>query len=176
MSEYLGCLCPKCSLWQTKHWITIHDNKRNTNDVGPLKGTAGYLARNTACLISCSAFLNSLFTTQACSRITSQTSHKHDCLMDFLTGYSRLLFGRHTLQMQPTVISENLVTDVNRINLGGLPEDVNYYFNRQPWSYFLHSLYTPPVCLEEAGKRYFSSNSIPFGLDYCKTTSFFPFQ
>lgn len=53
--------------------------------------------------------------------------------------------------MQPRVISANLVIDINRINLGGLPEDINYYFNRQPWSYFLHSLYTPPVCLEGKG-------------------------
>lgn len=34
--------------------------------------TAGYLARKTACLISCSAFLNSLFTTQACREDTEE--------------------------------------------------------------------------------------------------------
>lgn len=38
--------------------------------------------------------------------------------------------------------------------LWGLPEDINHYFDRQPWTNFLHSLYTPPVCLETAGRRH----------------------
>lgn len=32
--------------------------------------------------------------------------------------------------------------------LGGLSKDINHYFNRQPWSYLLHSLYAPPVGLK----------------------------
>lgn len=38
------------------------------NDAKSWWEAAGYLARNTACLISCSAFRNSLFTTQACGK------------------------------------------------------------------------------------------------------------
>lgn len=33
--------------------------------------------------------------------------------------------------------------------LGGLAKDINHYFDRQPWSNFLHSLYTPPVRLRD---------------------------
>lgn len=33
--------------------------------------------------------------------------------------------------------------------LGCLAKDINHYFDRQPWSNFLHSLYTPPVRLRD---------------------------
>lgn len=39
------------------------------------------------------------------------------------------------------------------VNLWGLPQDIDHYFNRQPWSNFLHGLYTPPVCLEDAESK-----------------------
>lgn len=38
---------------------------------------------------------------------------------------------------------------MNGVNLGGLSEDVYYYFDRQPRSNFLHCFYAPPVRLEK---------------------------
>lgn len=128
---------------------------------GPSKGTAGYLARNTACLISCSAFLNSLFTTQACKQ-NHKSGFAQTCPPHGFPYWTQRAAVQETHSEK-----KSRKTDINRIHLGGLPEDVDYYFNRQPWSNFLHSLYTPPVCLEGAGKRHWSSNSIPLGLDYC---------
>lgn len=43
---------------------------------------------------------------------------------------------------------------MNCANLGGLSEDIYYYFDRQPRSNFLHSFYAPPVRLEKREHRF----------------------
>lgn len=65
------------------------------NDAESSWEAAGYLARNTACLISCSAFRNSLFTTQACGagRETRQTRQDRVGLTHYLARCEKNVNG-----------------------------------------------------------------------------------
>lgn len=98
-----------------------------------IKVTAGYLARNTACLISCSAFLNSLFTTQACSRDT----HSHCSLSMLCCSHVHTVCTRATTTSRETVSSNKKLKKTTMVNEKLILTKVNLERN----SAFIFNLY-----------------------------------
>lgn len=126
---------------------------------------AGYLARNTACLISCSAFRNSLFTTQACGKGRDSSDSARPRLLNSL---SRKMWDERNWMNYAFYAINNIENKQKKNNLGGLPENINYYFNRQSWSNFLHSFYTPPVRLKNEKKTWNKKQGNIWGHTYEK--------
>lgn len=60
-----------------------------------------------------------------------------------------------TLELKQGGLSHSEHTDISlktstcEIYLGGLSENIHNDFDRQPWRNLFHSLYTPPVCLQD---------------------------
>lgn len=145
--------------------VTTRMSRGIKNDAKSWWEAAGYLARNTACLISCSAFRNSLFTTQACGKGRDSSDSARPRLLNSLSR--KMWEERNWINYAFYAINNR----GKKKNLGGLPENINYYFNRQSWSNFLHSFYTPPVRLKnEEKKKYNKKDREIFELTLMKRT------